>query len=181
MVLVVGLGNPGEKYKRTRHNVGFSVVDVLAGGCGEEEWIYNKKGVFWYLSLNITKKKVIIIKPQTHMNNSGDSIDYLLRKYRDLGKKDLFVVHDDLDLRLGEYKIQKGKGPKNHKGLLSIYEVLGSKDFWHVRVGVDNRKPENRTAGEDYVLQRFNETEGVIIKNVIESVAGQLVITINRE
>jgi peptidyl-tRNA hydrolase, PTH1 family len=156
MKLVVGLGNPGKKYQGTRHNVGFEVVDRLVGVVDEAE--------------------VELVKPETFMNKSGRAVGKLMRKSgRELDE--LFVVHDDLDIKLGKYKIQKGKGPKTHKGLESIYRALGSRDFWHVRVGIENRKKVvpykvgPLLTGEGYVLQKFNDRERQVIDKVVGKVA----------
>jgi len=87
---------------------------------------------------------------------------------------DLYIVHDDLDIKLGEYKIQKGKGPKVHKGINSIEKALGTDDFWRVRVGVDNRDSNNRTPGEQYVLQDFTSEEKEILDKVLDETCKKL-------
>ena len=97
----------------------------------------------------------------------------LIAQYR-LNSSDLWVIHDDLDIPVGSYKIQKGKGPKLHKGILSIEQELGTEDFWRVRVGVDNRKPEERISGEEYVLQDFSGGELATLKPVIEEICKKL-------
>ncbi|MBU1071203.1 aminoacyl-tRNA hydrolase, partial [Patescibacteria group bacterium] len=114
MKLIVGLGNIGEKYKNTRHNVGFMVVDELEK---------HKEDL----------GKVMLVKPATFMNESGRAVAKMVRFYK-LDLDNLYVVHDDLDLKLGEYKIQKGVGPKVHNGILSVEKELGDKEFWRVRV-----------------------------------------------
>ena len=154
MKLIVGLGNPGEKYRNNRHNVGHMVVDGL-----------EKRKL---------PKNVVVKKTAVFMNNSGSVIRRLINRYS-LTINYLYVIHDDLDINLGEYKIQKGKGPKDHKGLNSIYDALGSKDFWHVRIGVDNRDPQDRIPGEDYVLQNFNQEELDKVNVVIEEICKKLV------
>jgi PTH1 family peptidyl-tRNA hydrolase len=155
MKLIIGIGNPGEKYKNNRHNVGFMTIDKLP-----------------------QKSKIKIFKSQNFMNNSGEFVKKLVDQYK-LDLSNLWVIHDDLDLRLGSYKIQFGKGPKEHKGLLSIYEKLGTKGFWHVRIGADNRgeDPTSRKAsrGEDYVLEDFTEEERKVIDKVIHEVCKKLV------
>lgn len=168
MNLVVGLGNPGRKYKDTRHNAGFMVVDKMADG---REWKESKTGRLLYLWVD---ENTELIKPQTFMNESGESVFTVKKKHQNLEIKNIYVVHDDLDILFGEYKIQKGKGPKDHRGLNSIYEKLGTKDFWHVRVGVDNRLAENKVTGEDYVLQRFNDEELEIIDKVVDEVVKKI-------
>ena len=147
MKLIVGLGNPGQKYKNNRHNVGFMVVDELARHAPGKPWI--------------------LFKPQKFMNRSGVAVKNL--RVRNL--QDLFVVHDDLDIELGKFKISFGKGPKVHNGLRSIYEQLGTKDFWHVRIGIDNRlKTGFKGTGEEYVLQNFRPEEKKIINKICQEI-----------
>jgi PTH1 family peptidyl-tRNA hydrolase len=108
------------------------------------------------------------------MNESGIFVKKLVEQYK-LDLSDLWVIHDDLDIPLGSYKIQKGKGPKIHKGLMSIDKELGTDEYWHVRIGVDNRPLESRIPGEEYVLEDFRPEEIEIIQNVIEKMAGELI------
>lgn len=141
MKLIIGLGNPGEKYRGNRHNVGHQFVERA------------KKG----------------FKTDVFMNDSGRFVAAKLN-FLKLKPADLYVVHDDLDIRLGEYKIQMGIGPKVHNGVSSIEAALGTKDFWRIRIGVDNRDPDNRTPGEDYVLQNFSSDEKKIIEEVFDAI-----------
>ncbi len=181
MKLVVGLGNPGEKYVNTRHNVGFMIVDVLASQMVNGQWLMVKK----LQSLIINNQSLTILaKPQTFMNSSGDAVKALATFYR-LPATNIWVIHDDLDLTLGNYKIQKGKGPREHNGLNSIYKSIGTQDFWHVRVGIDNRKaagPEEPLArrGEEYVLQNFTTNELTSLENVISNVANDLLTRLEK-
>ena len=180
MKLIVGLGNPGEKYTNNRHNVGFMVVDKLVEELGvkgyglQQEWKRSTKGKLQYIWFEIKGERLELIKPQIFMNKSGISVAYAYKSHPELKHNDIYIIHDDLDLRLGNYKIQKGKGPREHKGLLSIYEALGTKDFWHVRVGVDNRESANRISGERYVLQDFLDSEKEIIQKLLASLVEEL-------
>jgi PTH1 family peptidyl-tRNA hydrolase len=171
MKLIVGLGNPGTKFERTRHNVGFMVVDELALRMEITSWSLSKKAKAVNAWTNVREEKVELLKPQTYMNESGLSVSYAINKHKELKIDDLYVVYDDLDITLGENKLQKGKGPREHKGLLSIYDRLGTKDFWHVRVGVDNRSSDLRISGDEYVLQRFTDSEMKIVNNVLKEVS----------
>lgn len=155
MRLIVGLGNPGTKYAKTRHNVGYMAIDRLKAEVEE-------------------KKDLILAKPTTFMNESGVAVHALYSKYH-IPYSSLYVIHDDLDIPLGTFKIQLGKGPKTHKGLLSIYEKLGTKDFWHVRIGVENRA-DKKISGEDYTLMPFESQEKEVIDGVIDQVCKKLVI-----
>ncbi len=170
MKVVVGLGNPGQKYVNTRHNVGFWVVERLAG---DGEWKTSKSTgalVSWI------GEDVELVKPQNFMNKSGVTVKGVFKKHPDKFKttnlKNLWVVHDDLDIKLGEYKISFGKGPKEHNGLKSIYEQIGSREFWHVRIGIDNG--EFRESGEGYVLSGFRHDEKELINQVVSKVAREL-------
>lgn len=177
MKLVVGLGNPGQKYKNTRHNVGFWVVDRLAGE--EAEWKVSKTtGALYYWTV-MGDDDVELFKPQGYMNKSGVAVKKYLKKFKVTNLKDFYVVHDDLDIKLGEYKIGE-KGPREHNGLKSIYEQIGTlrhgsgqvKFFNHVRIGIDNG--EFRQSGEEYVLSNWKPEEKKIINQVIGKVVEEL-------
>lgn len=142
MKLMIGLGNPGNKYKNNRHNVGHMFVDFLR-------------------KQNFDLKA---IKTDTFMNRSGDFVRKILKK-ESLGVEDLVIAHDDLDIPLGKFKINKGRGPELHNGLKSIESNLSTDDFWRIRIGVDNRKPDNRVDGESYVLADFLDEEKEIVYN----------------
>ena len=155
--LIVGLGNPGEKYKNNRHNVGYIAVDRL-------------------LKRNLSKE-TIVKKTNVFMNSSGEVVKNLVEQYR-LNPSNLWIIHDDLDIRLGEYKIQRGKGPKLHYGISSIEDELRETKFWRVRIGVDNREPGPHFAkasrGEDYVLQDFTDKERKVLDGVISEICKKL-------
>lgn len=154
MKVIVGLGNPGIKYVNNRHNVGHIVVDELQN----------------------LKLKDKTLKSDKYMNDSGLFIKKLKEKYPKMQLSDLYIIHDDLDIPLGSFKIQFGKGPKVHNGLNDIYKKIGTSDFWHVRVGVDNRNPENRTEGKEYVLEDFTEEEKLVLNGVIKQICNQLAV-----
>ena len=145
MKLVVGLGNPGEKYKDTWHNVGFMVIDAIIKTLTVSPHIEKKLDslIFYHHA-----SQTVFARPQTFMNSSGVSVKKLLVHFK-IKLPNMWVIHDDLDLVLGSYKIQKGKGPREHGGLLSIYEKLETKNFWHVRIGVDNRTNNKEQSKKD--------------------------------
>jgi len=180
MKLIIGIGNPGEKYKNNRHNVGFMVIDKLveelrAMGYGlQQQWKKSAKGKLQYIWFEIKGERIEFIKPQIFMNKSGISVAYAYKNHPDLKHNDIYVIHDDLDFRLGNYKTQMSKGPREHNGLLSIYSALGTKDFWHVRVGIDNRDLETRINGERYVLQDFTSEELAAIAQVTAKIVKEL-------
>ncbi|MBI2405452.1 peptidyl-tRNA hydrolase [Candidatus Microgenomates bacterium] len=155
MQLIVGLGNPGKQYENTRHNVGYIVIEEL------------KKRKL--------PKSVVAKKTGVYMNESGKAVKKLTTDYRLLTTA-LYVVHDDLDIPLGQFKIQFAKGPKDHKGIQSIEETLGTNEFWRVRVGIENRGQVtgNREKGEEYVLQDWTSEERTIIDAVIKEVVREI-------
>ena len=148
---MIGLGNPKKEYKNNRHNVGHLVADAL-------------------LKRNLPKN-LVVKKTSVFMNESGSEVKKLLGS---LDPNNLYVIHDDLDITLGAYKIQKGKGPKLHNGILSIERQLGTPDFWRVRIGVDNRFSGDRISGEEYVLENFTQEERQVLDKVIEEICKEL-------
>jgi len=171
MKLIVGLGNPGEEYKKTRHNAGFMFVDKLAG---KESFSFDKKREAEVLGV----KNLILIKPQTLMNDSGRAVRKIMDFYK-LGTPDVVVVHDDLDIAFGEYKIQKEKGPKIHNGVRSVEQCLGRTDFLRVRIGIDNRQPGlHYGTGADYVLSSLSKEEIKELDALFEEIIKELAETI---
>jgi len=176
MKCIVGLGNPGEKYQYNRHNVGFMVMDKMIEGT-ELKYDFSKK----FNALVILTKEYILAKPQTFMNDSGVSVSAICRFYK-IKNEDLYIVHDDLDIKIGNYKIQHGKGPKVHNGLKSVEEKLGTDQFFNVRVGVENREVRGNRGvpGVVYSLQDFLGEEKMIIGKVIEDVSSALRETLSK-
>ncbi len=161
MKLIVGLGNPGKDYENTRHNVGIMFVDELQ----KELRIRNNE---------LSKKPLKIFKSSNFMNESGVFVSKHLKTYN-IKPESLYVIHDDLDIKLGEYKIQFGRGPKDHNGLKSIDNELGTDQYWHVRVGVDNRPLDNRPLGEEYVLENFNDEERQVLDRTLKEVSKKVI------
>lgn len=171
MRLIVGLGNPGEKYKNTRHNAGFMLVDKMAVG---KKFSMSNKFEAEILEMD----GILLAKPQTFMNDSGRSVRKIMDFYK-LKLGQLTIIHDDLDLALGEKKIQTGIGPKVHNGVNSVEQYLGSKDFLRVRLGVDNRMNQmTELSGADYVLENFGKEEVRVIEKVIEVTIAELLVTL---
>ena len=175
MKIVIGLGNPGGKYQLTRHNSGFLVADELVGS--ETQWQKLSGQRYWQAPAFFQDKnqeKIMVIKPQTFMNESGSIIRSLKKKYPQTDLNDWYVIHDDLDIELGQFKIEFGHGPKQHNGLSSLYEQLGTKQFWHVRVGVDGRSGMREESGSEYVLKTFPPEEKKIFEAVVMRVVEDL-------
>lgn len=165
-MLIVGLGNPGEEYQNTRHNVGQLFLDYLAKK-HKLEW-KKRKDLLCYLT---SKDNLYLSKPLVFMNESGRAAAKLVNKLK-VNPNDLYIAHDELDLKLGEYKITFAKSSPLHKGVISVEQHLKTKNFWRLRIGVDNRDPNNRIEGEKYVLQGFSGGEGGLLTKVFEE-AGQ--------
>lgn len=172
MKLIVGLGNPSDKYKNNRHNIGFVVAERIGERLKIDGWSVNKK----FFGEVGESDKSILIKPTTFMNESGKAVLAISRFYK-IKSEDIYIIHDDLDIPLGSYKIQHGKAPKVHNGLLSVEQSLGTNKYWNVRVGVENRqvKGNKGVPGMVYSLQDFTQEERQIMESVIDSVVTELV------
>ncbi|HOV97565.1 MAG TPA: aminoacyl-tRNA hydrolase [bacterium] len=156
MKLIVGLGNPGKKYQKSRHNVGFILLDKFAAD-NNLKWRKSER----FDSEIIEYDDKLLVKPQTFMNNSGNAVSKLVNFYK-VSPDKLIIIHDDVDLPLGGVKKQKGKNSAGHHGVEDIIEKLGTKDFWRIRVGIG--KPEDKNIPVDeWVLQDFGENELDII------------------
>ena len=165
MLLFVGLGNPGEKYENTPHNAGFRAMDKLRHSLGYTsaydvgDWEFDKyTNSFTCIGKASLDPKFVLAKPHTFMNKSGESLELLVKKHEVKVEKELILFYDDLDIKLGNFKIARGKAPKGHNGLLSVFRHLKTLDFLTVRLGIENRENAN-IPGEDYVLRKYSEQE----------------------
>jgi peptidyl-tRNA hydrolase, PTH1 family len=161
MKLIVGLGNPGKKYEGTRHNIGFQVLDLLAGSRSHDEGGWENKYDAQFLKLD----DLILAKPQTFMNLSGKAVSQMLKYYPEA---ELIIIHDELDFPLGTIKVMKNISSAGHNGVQSIIDELGTKDFIRIRLGINNPETKGQIPSEDYVLQKFTEPEQQILKEMIE-------------
>ncbi len=157
MKLIVGLGNPTQKYEKTRHNVGFILINDF----------HEARGLHWEPAPKFdaeicVSENFILLKPQTFMNNSGKAVSKALNYYK-IKPSDLLVVHDDVDLPQGTIRKQIGSGAAGHHGVEDIINEIGTKDFWRLRVGVG--RPENNNIPVDvYVLDNFADSELVELR-----------------
>lgn len=166
MKLIVGLGNPGKEYENTRHNAGFLFIDYLLA----KEDIISESGEKFKSSVVYKySKDLLLVKPQTFMNNSGLAVKELVKWHKINIKNDLLLVHDDLDIKLGKFKLQFAKSPRDHNGVISTEQHLGTTHFNRLRIGVDSRI-DRRIDGEKYVLQRFCEEELVLLKETFDKI-----------
>jgi PTH1 family peptidyl-tRNA hydrolase len=173
MKLITGLGNPGDKYSNTRHNVGFMFMDLL-----REQFMYEKgfnvsewrEEDTFKSEISFLKRGSMIVaifqKPLTFMNNSGDAVSKIVKKFEINISKEFILVHDDLDIPLGSFKIQENKSPKGHNGISSVEDRLGTNEFKRVRIGIENRENKN-ISGEDYVLMKFQDFEEQILEETL--------------
>jgi PTH1 family peptidyl-tRNA hydrolase len=168
MILIAGLGNPGPKFKNTRHNLGFMVLNKFSEENGFPDWEENRKINCLFTKKIITEKEIELIKPLTYMNNSGRAVKLAVKKHN-IKSKDLVIVHDDIDLDLGKIKIVKNRGAAGHKGIQSLINELRTKDFIRIRIGIKNQRIENKKQKtEDFVLKKFTKEEEKILKGVIK-------------
>jgi PTH1 family peptidyl-tRNA hydrolase len=170
MKLIVGLGNPGRSYAANRHNIGFSCLGYFARVQGVK--LDKKQGLARTGAGTVAGNKVVLARPQTFMNNSGQSVSRLVRKFR-VNPQDLLVIHDDLDLPLAKVRLSSGSGSGGHKGVNSIIQELGTKDFIRLRVGIGRPNKPNPTEDDiiAYVLSDFTPDEKKAISPVIPKVA----------
>ena len=168
MFLIVGLGNPSKKFEKTRHNVGFRVVNEFAKKNNFPDFKISKKFNALISEGEFNNEKVILAKSQTFMNLSGKAVKKLVSSFK-FQVSGLWVVHDDIDLPLGKIRIVKNRGSAGHKGVESIIRELKTKDFVRFRVGVkpktSNLKPETL---DRFVLQKFTREEEKILKKIIK-------------
>jgi peptidyl-tRNA hydrolase, PTH1 family len=155
-VLVVGLGNPGEKYAGTRHNLGFVVLDELWERAGRPP--FRKKFHGEMAEGRLGSAPATLLKPQTYMNESGRSVQAAVAFYK-VPLSEVIVIHDELDLPFAEIRLKSGGGDAGNRGIRSIAEQLGSPDFVRIRVGIGHPPPGFRGGGADFVLQGFAPAE----------------------
>lgn len=161
--LIVGLGNPGREYKDNRHNVGFMLIDRLVVRLNARMSRVQAKALVG--SVNYDGIKLILAKPQTYMNLSGQSIQGLARFYK-LPLESMIVAHDDLDLPFGSIRVRPGGGPGGQKGIASTIERLGSKDFPRLRIGIG--RPPGRMDPAAYVLQDFPKADQIFLSEILD-------------
>lgn len=163
--VIVGLGNPGRRYRGTRHNLGRDVVERLAAHLGvrleEDGWVRSARA-------RVGSTAVVLAVPETYMNVSGQAVRDLLRRRR-RRPDDFLVIHDDLDLPLGQLRLKPGNGPGGHNGVLSIIEALGTDKFPRLRIGIG--RPTAGVDPTEFVLERFTSDEHPVIDAAIARAA----------
>lgn len=173
MKLFVGLGNPGNEYLMTRHNIGFMVVDHLISKLqltGEKEF---KKGII--LKYKYKNEDIVILKPQTFMNLSGESVKEVVDFFK-INPQDVIVIHDDLDLPVGSIRLRGKSGSGGHNGIKSIIQHLGTDEFKRIRIGIGKSM---YAQGADWVLGKFSSDEQVLIKQALDKATNALIDSVS--
>ncbi len=166
-LLVVGLGNPGPQYAKTRHNLGFMVADVLAGRIGAQFKVHKRSGAE-VVTGRLAHRPVVLAKPRTYMNESGRQVGPLAKFYSVM-PADIIVIHDELDIDFGRIRLKLGGGEGGHNGLRSVANALGTKNFQRIRIGVG--RPPGRKDPAAYVLEPFTAAERTEVPAICEQAA----------
>jgi PTH1 family peptidyl-tRNA hydrolase len=166
-LLVVGLGNPGPQYAKTRHNVGFMVADLLAARLGAPFKVHKRSGAE-IVTGRLGNRSVVVAKPRTFMNESGRHIGPLAKFYS-VSPADMIVIHDELDIDFGKIRLKLGGGEGGHNGLRSVANALGTKDFQRVRIGIG--RPPGRKDPAAFVLEPFTAAERAELATICELAA----------
>ena len=167
MKLIIGLGNPGSEYLNNRHNLGFMALDSLSEHYKFEAWKSKLDGLF--ATKFFGSEKIILVKPQTFMNLSGICVAKFKQFFK-ISEKNIFVIYDDIDLSFGDTKLKLGGGDAGHKGVRSISQHLGTKDFNRIRMGIG--RPRVKEEVSSFVLSNFSKNESarakILIKNLCD-------------
>ncbi|BBZ32010.1 peptidyl-tRNA hydrolase [Mycolicibacterium confluentis] len=166
-LLVVGLGNPGPNYAKTRHNIGFMVVDILADRMRESFKVHKRSGAE-VATGRLGGRAIVLAKPRVYMNESGRQVGPLAKFYS-VAPADVIVIHDELDIDFGRIRLKAGGGVAGHNGLRSVASALSSNDFARVRVGIG--RPPGQKSGAAFVLEQFNAAERKEVPTICELAA----------
>ena len=179
--LIVGLGNPGSEYERTRHNAGCWALDEIARVLGTTGFSADKKMKADVASANVDGRKVWLLKPQTYMNCSGQSVGPFAR-FHDISPQEILVVHDELDLLPGHLRVKLGGSSGGHNGLKDIQAALGTPDYWRLRIGIGHPRSLQLNQGvADFVLHRPRLEEQIDIDRAIDRVSAQTQVLLRGE
>jgi len=171
-IILVGLGNPGSEYETTRHNLGFNVIDVLCGRLGKS--LRSGKGEYLFASGQVGGKGILLVKPMTYMNNSGDAVEDVLSEYESSPDR-LLVVCDDFDLPLGAIRIRPKGSDGGHNGLRSVIYHLMTDAFPRIRCGIRQEVMPSKHKMVDFVLSPFGEEEQETVNRMVERAADAVI------
>jgi peptidyl-tRNA hydrolase, PTH1 family len=171
MKLIIGLGNPDTKYQNTRHNLGQTIVKQYVETHHGASLLNKKQFDSKFFEIRDSHNKIIFAISTDYMNNSGTTVQKISQFYK-INPQDIYIIHDDLDLEVGDYKIQFDRGPAGHNGIKSIIENLGTQAFNRIRIGIS--KPINNIPIEDYVLKPFSKSESAIINSIIPKIFDEI-------
>jgi PTH1 family peptidyl-tRNA hydrolase len=164
-IMIVGLGNPGDEYKRTRHNVGFMAVEHLAGA--DATWKSEHDALTYHTTID--GRRVIFVRPMTFMNHSGRAVGRVARYY-DVPVENIVVIHDDMDIKIGDFRVKVGGSSAGHNGIKSIDMVIGP-EYMRIRIGIGHPRDFGLFGdGADWVLGRFDDAQLKTIENVIKTI-----------
>ena len=175
MKIIIGLGNPGEKYENTWHNIGFMTLDDIIRENNFSEFKFDKKFIAEVSENSLNGEKIIIAKPQTYMNESGKTVKAIMDFYK-LAADDFIIIHDDVDLPVPKIKISFDRGSAGHKGVQSIFVQTGKENFVRIRIGVSPQKGKDKRAIHT-VLKEVRISEKIKAKKSVKT-ASQAVMTI---
>lgn len=168
-VLLVGLGNPGEKYEMTRHNAGFMCLDEFVSATEEmTEWMQKKDLKCLISTGRVGNLRVISIKPTTFMNKSGEAIQAVMSFYK-INPEQMLAIHDELDIDFGQIRLRQGGSDAGHNGIKSVTKQIGE-DYGRVRIGIGPKEPASINS-EDFVLQKFSKAEQEQLPNLVREVS----------
>ena len=177
MKLIVGLGNPGSQYAKTRHNVGFLILDELAHQF-QADWSVKKRWKSEVAEFSIDDERILLIKPQTFMNRSGEAVQAARGFFKKVSIDNIIVIHDDIDLVFGDIRVKQGGSSAGHRGINSITQQINNRNFHRIRIGIG--RPDHKDLPiEDWVLKNFSESEWQSLPGVYETAINKLKEFIN--
>jgi len=162
MILIVGLGNPGEQYKGTRHNLGREIAQAFQKDSSAADFNFEKKWNSWLSEGKAGKEKIMVILPDTFMNKSGNAVASARRFFK-INPKNIFIIHDDADITFGGAKLSFGKRSAGHKGVESVMRALKTRDFWRFRIGISGKRD---IPAEKFILKKFMPEELRVVKKI---------------
>lgn len=175
MKIIIGLGNPGEKYQKNRHNAGFIILDEIQKKLEFPNFEFNKKFNAFITEGDGGGEKIILLKPQTFMNNSGQSVLAILNFYK-LSAQDLIIINDDLDIIVGKFKVALDSSARGHNGVQSVFDTIGTQEIKRIKIGVEKEagRASRKTIGKKFVLEDFTSEELLSVKKLADDIIEEI-------